>query len=146
MKKAIFRFGLMLALAFLALAQYVQAQEPVVANIPFAFTAGKMVLPAGAYRIDASRNGSLILRIQRTDHSAASYVISNAVEAKAPQTSSKLVFHRYGSRYFLTQIWTEGNNRGRELMKSAQEKEALLASNETPVEVTIVASLASPKP
>ena len=146
MKKAMFRIGLMLALAFLAAAQFVRAQEPMLANIPFAFTAGKIALPAGEYRVEKLAKDSVILLIQRTDHSAASSVISNAVQANALQTKCKLVFRRKGNRYFLSQVWTAGNARGRELPPSASEKEVLLARNEAPEKVTIVAHLITPNP
>jgi hypothetical protein len=131
----------MLALAFLG-AHALQAQEPVLANIPFAFTAGKMALPAGEYRVQESAQGSFMLLIQRTDGSAATYVGSNAVEVNRPQTQSKLIFLRSGNRYCLSQIWVEGHSRGRELAPSAKEKkQALLAHNEAPEQVTIVARL-----
>jgi len=131
----------MLALAFLG-AHAARAQEPVLANIPFAFTAGKIALPAGEYRVQESAQGSFMLLIQRTDRSAATYVVSNAVEVNKPQTQSKLIFHRSGNRYYLSQIWVEGYSRGRELAPSAKEKkQALLAHNDAPEQVTIVARL-----
>jgi hypothetical protein len=131
----------MLALAFVG-AHAARAQEPVLANIPFAFTAGKMALPAGEYRVQESSQGSFMLLIQRTDRSAATYVISSAVEVNKPQTQSKLIFLRSGNRYYLSQIWLEGHSRGRKLAPSAKEKkEALMAHNEVPEQVTIVARL-----
>ena len=140
MKKALCRLTGMLALAFLA-AYAVQAQEPVLANIPFAFTAGAMTLPAGEYRVQKLAVGSAVLLIRGTDNSAATLVMSNVTEANRPQTKSKMIFHCYGNRYFLSQIWVEGNSRGIELPRSAQEKEALQARNDKPEQVTIVARL-----
>ena len=146
MKNVFFRITIMWALAFIAATQTVRAQEPVLVNIPFAFTAGEKALPAGEYRVEKSARGSLMLLIQRTDRSAAAFVPSIAAQANATQTQSKLVFHRYGNRYFLSQVWIAGYLQGRELPKSAQEKEQALASNMTADQVTIVASLITPKP
>ena len=56
-----------LALALLAAAQTVRAQEPVLANIPFAFKAGNTALPAGEYRVDKVRDGSDVLVIRCTE-------------------------------------------------------------------------------
>ena len=141
MKNVLYRITGMLALAVLG-AHGARAQEPVLANIPFAFTAGKMALPAGEYRVQESAQGSFMLLIQRTDRSAATYVISNAVEVNKPQTQSKLIFQRSGNHYYLSQIWVEGHSRGRELAPSAKEKkQPLLAHNEAPEQVTIVARL-----
>ena len=147
MKKAMFRIGLMLALAFLAAAQFVRAQEPVQASIPFAFTAGDTALPAGEYRVEKVRDGSSILLIRCTEGKPAIMVATLPAATSEPQEKTKLIFHRYGNRYFLAQVWSAGSADGRQLPKSAKEKEeALAASNAAPEQVTIVASLASPKP
>ena len=146
MMKTLSRITAILALALLA-TSVVQAQESVLANIPFAFTVGNMTLPAGEYRVGKVRDSSPALLIQRTDRSASTMVIASAVEANAPQAQTKLVFHRYGNQCYLSQVWTAGNARGRELPKSVKEKEqGRLARNETPDQVTIVARLISPKP
>jgi len=74
-------------------------------------------------------------------------VLSNAAEAKEIQTQSKLIFKRYESRYFLSQVWTEGSSRGRELLKSQAEKEiAQSARLETTGQVTLVARLIPVRP
>ena len=62
--------------------------------------------------------------------------------ASEPKTESKLIFNRYGDRYFLSQVWTAGNSSGRQLLKSDREKEmAQVAKNETKGQVTLIASL-----
>jgi hypothetical protein len=146
MKHLFFRITIMWALAFIAATQNLRAQEPLLANIPFAFTAGEMALPAGEYRVEKPASGSLMLLIQRTDRSAAAFVRSIAAQENGPQTQSKLVFHRHGQRYFLSKVWIAGYSQGRELPQTKQEKELALASNKTAEQVTIVARLVTPKP
>jgi hypothetical protein len=137
----------LLALAFLAATQAARAQEPLLVNIPFSFTAGKMTLPAGEYQIQKPSDRSLALLIQRTDRKAAMFVTTFAVAANGPQTQSKVVFHRYGSRYFLSRIWVAGYSQGKELPKSAEEKEqALAAHNQPPEQITILARLTPTQP
>ena len=46
--------------------------------------------------------------------------LTNAIEDKRNAGQVKLVFHRYGERYFLTEVWT--GESGRELLKSKQER------------------------
>jgi len=46
MKNTLSRITGILALAFLATTQVARAQEPVLASIPFQFTAGQTTLPA----------------------------------------------------------------------------------------------------
>ena len=145
MKNAIWRITGILVLALLAATQTVRAQEPVLVNIPFAFAAGDATLPAGEYRVQP-RHASPALLIQRTDGSAATFVISMAVASNQPQVQTKLVFHRYGKRYFLAQVWRAGESRGRELLKSAKENEQAIARNEAADQVTVVARLIPPKP
>jgi hypothetical protein len=146
MIKTLSRIAGMLALALLA-ADAGRAQEPVLANIPFAFTVGNVTLPAGEYRVEKVQDSSPALLIQGTDRGASIIVMTSAVEVNAPQAQTKLIFLRHGKRCFLSQVWTAGNTRGRELQNSRKEKEqGLLARNETPEQVTIVARLISSRP
>ena len=147
MRNALLRMTAMLALALLATTQAVRAQEPVQANIPFAFTAGDTALPAGEYRVQKVHEGSPVLLIRCTEGSPAIMVRTLPASSNGPQEKTKLIFSRYGNRYFLEQVWSEGSSRGSQLPKSAKEKEQrLLAHNERPDQVTIVASLAAPQP
>src|SRR6516225_9761127 len=98
MKKTLCRISGVLALAFLATTQVARAQEPVVANIPFQFTAGEMTLPAGEYRVQKVRDGSSALLIRSRDGKGATMVITSAASVNAPPAKSKLIFHRYGNR------------------------------------------------
>jgi hypothetical protein len=142
MKNTLCRITGILALAFLATTEVARAQEPVVANIPFQFTAGAMTLPAGEYRVQKESDSSSALVIRSTDGNGATMVMTHAASINAPQAKSKLVFQRYGNRYFLTQVWSAGSSLGRELPKSAKEKEqALAAHNHASDQVTIVARL-----
>jgi len=143
MKTELFRITMAgtLALGLMAATETARAQQPLVVNIPFAFAAGS------EYRIQKVAYDSSILLIERTDHAAGTVVMSLAAQANAKQAQSKLVFHRYDNRYFLSQIWIAGSVRGRELTKSPQEKEqSSAAHNEMPDQVTIVARLLAPKP
>ena len=148
MKKTLWRMSGVLALAVLAASPAVRAQQALLVNVPFSFTAGEMTLPAGEYRIQKISVTSPVLLIQRTDLSAAEFVMSNVVATNRKQGErSKAVFHKYGQRYFLSQVWTAGYSQGRQLPGSAKEKEqALTASNQKPEEITIVVRLIAPKP
>jgi len=144
MKKRTFVMTSLLLLSLMVAAQVVQAQEPVVVNIPFEFVAGKATLPAGEYRVEKLENGSAVVLIHRAQPGASVLVMTMASQANAPHLDSKLIFNRYGNRYFLSQYWSAGSSRGRLLPKSAREKEiSRIAKNETQGQVTLVASLSS---
>jgi hypothetical protein len=57
------------------------------------------------------------------------------VDAERGKSEPVLVFHKYGNNYFLSEIWA-GDSRGRQLFKSAREKE--LASEVTGSEVAVL--------
>ena len=58
------------------------------------------------------------------------------VRANQTQEETKLVFHKYGDQYFLSQIWTPGGSTGRELLMPRLERE--LAKNAKIARQTIV--------
>ena len=142
MKKQALVTATLLVLSFIVAAQVVRADDPMLANIPFAFVAGNVTLPAGEYRVQKLDGSSAVLLIRCSDSSTSAMVLSNATQAKQIQTQSKLVFKRYNDRYFLTQVWSEGSSHGREVIKSRAEKEAAQSARlETTGEVTLVARL-----
>jgi hypothetical protein len=106
---------------------------PVKANISFDFSAGGKHFSAGQYKVNAiSPLGALSIV-----GSESGLVTSHEAESNSPSASTKLIFHKYGTSYFLYQIWNEGENRGRELPMTPVEKE--LASNATASPAVIVA-------
>jgi hypothetical protein len=147
MKKQSILLAGLLALSSLAATQVARAQESMVVNIPFAFTAGNVTLPAGEYRVQKMEQNSAVLLIHCWDARLATFVVTNPAQTKELQSQSKLVFNRYDNRYFLSQVWKAGSNRGRQLSKSPKEKEiAQLARIETKGEITLVARLSPARP
>ena len=134
----------MLVLCSFAATQVARAQEPLEVNIPFAFVAGDTTLPAGEYRVQKLDGNSAVMLIRCTEPRSAIMVVTNATRTGKQQEQSKLVFHKYGEHYFLSQVWNAGFSSGRELLKTQREKEiALSAKLETHNQIILVAS-ASP--
>ena len=79
------------------------------------------------------------MAIQSPDNKVVKAFLPHACESAEAQKTSKLVFHRYGSQYFLAQIWTAGNDRGQELPKSGRESE--VAMDYPAQNVVVVAAL-----
>ena len=143
MKKSIFAIAILVGLFVAAVAGPAQAQQSFRVQVPFAFVANAVTLPAGEYDIQRQANGGVALLILSKNSGPSAIVMTNAIQSKDWQPETCLVFHRYGNRYFLSQVWTAGDRRGREIYKSPAEKE--LAKNETPSEVTLLALLTTPK-
>lgn len=113
-----------------------QISTAVKADIPFDFTAGNITMAAGEYVVaNTGHPGTLLLR---GEGKQGMFIGSNAAQANRAATSSKLVFQRYGDRYFLHEVWVQGEDRGSELPMTKLEKE-LRASNARPSSVTVLA-------
>jgi hypothetical protein len=141
--RALVMAGVM-ALTAMATTRVAQAQQPVVVNVPFDFVAGNTQLPAGEYTVKVSGPTHSLIVISRKDATMSASINTNAAVSSTPQTESKLIFNRYGDRYFLAQVWQEGYSQGRQLVKSSREKEVALTANlETEGQVTLVAGLAT---
>jgi hypothetical protein len=131
-----------IALTVMASTRVARAQDPLVVNIPFDFVAGTTKLPAGEYAIKVSGPQNTLLLINRTDAANSAFINTNAAVANEQQVQSKLIFNRYGDSYFLSQVWTAGNVRGRQLLKAAREKEiARTARFDDQSRVALVAEL-----
>lgn len=134
-----------LSMAVVAVSARAQASLPLTANIPFEFVVGNQTLPAGEYRIERLLSGRPdVLLIRGKDSHALTAVMTMAVLAKDWQAESKLIFNRYGDHYFLSQIWTQGDNSGRELYKTPRETE--LARKAVKREVAVLAHRSSARP
>ena len=93
------------------------------ANVPFSFIVNRITLPAGEYLVESADNQGRALRFANLNSQARDLVISNYCGGVAAATQTKLIFHRYGDRYFLKRIWVAGNSTGHELMTSPRETE-----------------------
>ena len=142
MRKQIISVAAAFVLSIVAAAQCgAQSVGVIQVNIPFDFQAGKRTLPAGEYRIERlSAEMEGIQLIRQSDGKAATLVTTLPSESKDGTAPARLVFYRYGSEYFLSEIWTDGTH-GRRLHKSAREKE--MASTLRSTEVAVLAHLPS---
>jgi len=108
-------------------------------NVPFNFIVSGGTLPNGEYTIQGLGTSGNGISIRSADKTAKSLVLASRCESLKTPERSKLVFHRYGDRYFLAQIWMAGNNAGHELPTSRRETE--VARDYTLQEVVLLAAL-----
>jgi hypothetical protein len=95
---------------------------PLIAKIPFQFSIRDATLPAGEYVIKCLHPNRHQLLFQSTDGKAAAIMPMILVSGKS-QGGMRLVFHRYGRRYFFVQAWADGSN-GLELPTTRAESAA----------------------
>jgi len=92
------------------------------ANIPFQFSAGETTLPAGQYSISCLNAGSGLPLILISGERSKVVMQTTPRSGKAKEEGS-LVFHRYGDRYFLAQMWAAGDEMGLALPGSRAESQ-----------------------
>jgi hypothetical protein len=95
---------------------------PIRVNIPFDFMVRGKTLPAGDYEISRLMDETQVLEISNVSNRHESAAIQTEPVLGRVANNGKVVFHRYGDSYFLSEIWTAGLETGRELPASHQEK------------------------
>lgn len=93
----------------------------VVASVPFEFSVGYKAMPAGEYSLRTLATAGDGLLIQSTDGKISALRLTDATERIRDKSHARLVFHRYGERYFLAEVWTGADNTGHQLRKSQEE-------------------------
>ncbi|SRR6266436_2249265 len=115
--------ALALALTICASKAKAQIVGDLEVNIPFQFHAGNAKLPAGQYRIHVLDTADLqVMEISSADGSASALFEVQASEANATPVKTELIFNKYGDRYFLAQLFDEGNRSGSQVLESRYEK------------------------
>ena len=99
---------LIAAIAIPAAAQILAAR----ADIPFAFEVNGKTMPAGMYTVSAGSNRALTIT-DNNGHFAITF--SQPTESRHDVEQPKLVFHRTGSRYDLTELYFSSGRSGYQL-------------------------------
>lgn len=111
-----------LALASAAVANG-QSGRQVTAQVPFDFIVAERTLRSGQYEVSNANAAGDVLAIRDADGKDQTMRLTSPVIRNDRQDmNAKLVFHRYGSTYFLSQVWAAGKSEGREFAKTGQER------------------------
>jgi hypothetical protein len=111
--------------ALLAFAAVGSAAEStaIKANVPFEFQIDDQVFPAGqyvvTYPISPVRN---LILLSTPEGRALRMIFTHGFDARAWDSRTYLVFNAYGNQYFLSRIWSGALGSGRELRRSAEER------------------------
>jgi len=132
-----------LGLAVVLAAPIAAQSITVKASVPFEFTVGTRALPAGDYTVDTmSSSGILVVRSESGGSDASALTLSISGAKAGARSQILLVFHRYGDRYFLSQVWDGTKAAGRTIPISRPEREvSQRASTRQPEDVVILARL-----
>jgi hypothetical protein len=149
MKKQILWMPLILMAMFASAAVSTRAQAAygVRANVPFDFIVGDKTIPAGhitAHGVTAATNVGP-LSISNRDQGQLALRAGRKVPGADDSDQCKLVFHKYGNRLYLAQIWIPGYQAW-EVMKSKEERSLeremrLVVKTFKPALVTVAAEI-----
>jgi hypothetical protein len=96
--------------------------------IPFAFQVGSTQMPAGTYDVHI-RMSHTVVQLQEwasgKQASALGLLLGSSLEGGKMQGIGRLIFHRYGNRYFLREVW-DGDSMGVGCAPSKDERHILL--------------------
>lgn len=97
-----------LAIAGLFLAGPLFAQQGVQATVPFSFYVGdSQVMPSGTYRITSCNINNTAVVVRNCNEGVAAMHLTQPTDTKS-KDSGKLVFHKYGDMYFLSEVQGPG--------------------------------------
>jgi hypothetical protein len=113
--------AIILAVPALLHAQMAIKQPLFRVDIPFSFVAGGVHLPAGHYHVYHPGDPYLIV-IEKDDGRARAMAYVHPSATNADESSTKLVFNKYGDQYFLSQVWTEADREVHQCFKCRMEQ------------------------
>lgn len=111
-------------------------------DIPFAFEVENQQLPSGTYWLDFITTGDGSLQVIRGVHGKALIFSTTSTSSQNASAITKLIFHRYGDRYFLTEI-SNWDGHTRTFAVSPKEKEAMRL--QAAVQVSLLARASAAK-
>jgi hypothetical protein len=142
-KKMLLALAMLSAVALTAVAPaFAQDQERVKANIPFAFNVGSKTLPAGNYEVRGVFAKSLVIQNEATEQAAMALTMSAPPKPISGNAEASLVFHKYGDRYFLSEIrtWNDARTVPASKLERQTAREASEAADNTPSRDVYVAA------
>ena len=115
---------------------HAQYDGPIVnVSIPFNFNIGAQRFVAGDYSFKPLLPHTITLQTRR-GHGLTNASSISVISRDAPNATT-VVFNRYLDRYFLSEIWVQGNNDGQAFIKSPVEKELAKELAVPPIQVAL---------
>ena|SRR5215831_12851468 len=108
------------------------------ATVPFDFAIAGKAMPAGTYSV--SEIGDSEIRVANSESSAV-VLMHGQREERLTYQSAKLVFHKYGDKYFLAEVWNGAGNTGLQLPAGKMEQEMRAASKAAGGSTEVVVAL-----
>ncbi len=101
-------------------------------KVPFDFLIQGRTLPAGEYSIEGTGIGKGGLLFRSLDGKAIAII--NAFDTQTYLKEghrAEVLFNKYGDTYFLSSVWPDGGETGKQLPRSKQEREHMARFGKT---------------
>ena len=112
---------LMAVFASAAISTNAQSAFGVRANVPFDFNVGDKTIPAGRITARSINGSDGPMSISNFAESKHAFRATRQLYKESSSSQAKLVFHKYGNRYYLAEVWVPGS-RVCELITSKSER------------------------
>jgi hypothetical protein len=139
MKRILWLIVATFAICLTTLTTYAQSSLKLRFSVPFAFTAENIVFPAGEYEVTQADRYVLELRNVETQASGFEHVQPKSRTDRGG--SAEVVFHRYGTEYFMARVTDGPANSAYDLRQSKQERR--LANGNSNLQPKVVSVLAN---
>jgi hypothetical protein len=94
--------------------------QSITVKVPFEFLISEKEFPGGRYSVSVTRDH---LTVQDSTGKTIFTAIANSVSGRHVGATGQIVFHCYGNRCFLSELWTPTRDNGSQLLPSRYEKE-----------------------
>ena len=139
MKRIFFGILAILTLSLSIIIPSLSVQTIVKATVPFPFTVGQKEMPAGDYVISSVSDSAIA--IMNRNKGTSVITLFRSEQPSSNDGTAKLVFHRHGEQYFLSQVARGFGGNVIQLPTSNQESEAQIqnARQASPNDVVVAA-------
>jgi hypothetical protein len=132
MEESMKKQGVGIAILGLALVMSATARAQtggVSARIPFKFSVAGRAFAAGTYRMDVTSQQVTVVSL--SDGRPVAMVLANKVSGKAAGKTGRVIFRCYREHCFLREVWAPGDENGRQVMATREERDAAREGAET---------------
>lgn len=121
----------------LAASMPMHAQDIMRFNVPFQFTAGSKVLPAGTYIVTKTLSNDNAFWTISDNHGGRGMFVTNAMYSPIVAHHTSLIFRVDGGQYSLVEFWQDAEN-GRSVVRPKTSRTRLAQSKPEEVEIAAV--------
>lgn len=137
MKSLTSRVVVLIVVGLCAIAAQAQTSKTMYANIPFSFNIGEKYMDSGRYTINLFANN--VESWRDANGKPVALFVALHKETMGEEDRPRLVFHRYGDQYVLSEVWSDTSaqqvlpSKFEKRLAQAPTKESIALLTEAPI-------------